>query len=116
MDTQKELHDYLVCALWSSTDDNADPLDSNYSIEDIAIESIEQAQREVASFMDSAVDLLSSDDRHQVPGHDFWLTRNGHGAWFWDGDYVNGDELTKLSEEYGEVTPYIGDDGKIYFA
>lgn len=31
-------------------------------------------------------ELINSLDLAQV-GHDFWLTRNGHGAGFWDGDY-----------------------------
>ena len=24
----------------------------------------------------------------EYAGHDFWLTRNGHGAGFWDGDWI----------------------------
>jgi len=33
-------------------------------------------------------------------GHDFWLTRNGHGAGFWDGDWPEtGDALTEASKE-----------------
>ena len=115
MDTQKELHDYLICALWSSTDSDGDPIDDTYSILDLSDEALEQAQFEVASFMASAVDYLHNDDSHQVPGHDFWLTRNGHGAGFWDGNYINGDILTKISKEYGVTDLYIGDDNKLYF-
>ena len=49
-------------------------------------------------------------------GHDLWLTRNGHGAGFWDGDYADdvGEALTKISEAMGEIDLYVGDDGKIY--
>jgi hypothetical protein len=48
-------------------------------------------------------------------GHDFWFTRCGHGAGFWDGDWKKyGDLLTRLSENYGNVELYAGDDGKIY--
>jgi hypothetical protein len=66
-------------------------------------------------------------------GHDFWLTRNGHGAGFWDGDWDSplpegcplvddcdkpydsvGDYLTDMSRPYGEVNLCVGDDGKIY--
>jgi hypothetical protein len=37
-------------------------------------------------------------------GHDFWLTRNGHGAGFWDGDWPTyGDLLTKVAHGFGEV-------------
>lgn len=50
--------------------------------------------------------------------HDFWLTRNGHGAGFWEpGDYGwsdLGDKLTEFTKHYGEVNLYVGDDGTIY--
>jgi len=50
-------------------------------------------------------------------GHDFWLTRNGHGAGFWDGDYGDiGDELTKLvNDNFGELNIYINEDGSLGF-
>jgi hypothetical protein len=49
-------------------------------------------------------------------GHDFWFTRNGHGAGFWDGDYSDdlGERLTEASKAFGEHDIYFGDDGKIY--
>ena len=49
-------------------------------------------------------------------GHDFWLTRNGHGAGFWDGDWSApyDDTLTEASKNYGQFDTYLGDDGKIY--
>ena len=49
-------------------------------------------------------------------GHDFWLTRNGHGAGFWDGDWPEpyADILTTGAKNYGEFQTYLGDDGKIY--
>ena len=42
-------------------------------------------------------------------GHDFWLTRNGHGAGFWDRDLPKdvGDALTRASEKYGEINLYV---------
>jgi hypothetical protein len=54
--------------------------------------------------------------RESDAGHDFALTRNGHGAGFWDGDWPEpaATELTKLSKEYGEVDLYVGDDGLLW--
>jgi hypothetical protein len=50
-------------------------------------------------------------------GHDFWLTRNLHGAGFWDGDWPEvGDKLTAISEQFGELWAYLGDDGLIYLS
>ena len=44
-------------------------------------------------------------------GHDFWLTRNGHGAGFWDGDWPQyGELLTKAAEGYGEFNPEWSND------
>jgi hypothetical protein len=49
-------------------------------------------------------------------GHDFWLTRNGHGAGFWDGEWYKevGERLTKASKAFGEVNIYVGDGDLIY--
>ena len=49
-------------------------------------------------------------------GHDFWLTRNSHGAGFWDGDWPEpyATQLTEAAKEFGEFNLYLGDDGRIY--
>lgn len=40
-------------------------------------------------------------------GHDFWLTRNGHGAGFWDrGHGELGDKLSDLAKTFGTVHVY----------
>jgi hypothetical protein len=47
-------------------------------------------------------------------GHDFWLTRQGHGAGFWDrGLGELGDKLTEQAKLAGEVYTYVGDDNTI---
>ena len=49
-------------------------------------------------------------------GVDFWLTRNRHGAGFWDrGLGALGDNLSKMAKLYGSQYIYQGDDGLIYF-
>lgn len=46
-----------------------------------------------------------SDDEIPQAGHDFWLTRNGHGAGFWDGDWPKyGDMFDRIAKGFGEVT------------
>ena len=108
---------YLECALWSSMDESDDsggnPMDDNYSIEDIAPETIDHAIEECKRFQAQAAGMIESDPSRA--GHDFWLTRNGHGAGFWDGDWPeDGDKLTELSKAFGETYLYVGDDGRIY--
>ena len=47
--------------------------------------------------------------------HDFALTRNHHGAGFWDrGVGKVGDVLTEAAHTYGGFDPYLGDDGLVY--
>ena len=48
--------------------------------------------------------------------YDYLLTRNGHGAGFWDrGLDELGDKLSDTAEIHGSVYAYAGDDGLIYF-
>ncbi|MDR3707176.1 MAG: hypothetical protein P4L33_02665 [Capsulimonadaceae bacterium] len=57
---------------------------------------------------------ISIGDRLAEAGGDFLLTRNGHGAGFFDGDWANGDQLTEAANRYGEFDLYRGDDGLVY--
>lgn len=36
-------------------------------------------------------------------GHDFWLTRNGHGAGYWDRGRAMGYNLTQAAKTFGSV-------------
>lgn len=49
-------------------------------------------------------------------GRDFWLTRNGHGAGFWDGgwDEPAAAALTSAAHGFGDTDLYWGDDGELY--
>lgn len=106
---------YIECALWSSTDDKDQPFDDNYDIDDLAPEAIESMVADCQDFQQlcSPDDLTLQSDEYN--GHDFWLTRNRHGAGFWDrglGDA--GQRLTNNAHTYGESYLYVGDDGKVY--
>lgn len=111
---------YLECALWAETysrdgEEEPKPLDDDFSIEDFAPEALAQAVADCAKFQaDNAADIGPRDSE---AGHDFWLTRNGHGAGFWDGDWPEdaGKRLTDAAHAFGELSPYVGDDGRIYF-
>lgn len=106
---------YMETALWSSTDnsrdDGGDPLDKNYSVEDIAPETRDKMIADCADFQERFGHLY--DDSEQA-GHDFWLSRNGHGTGFFDRDTPNADELQDAAKSYGEFDLYVGDDGMIY--
>ena len=107
--------DYVEALLWSSYDE-ADELTGGHSDE-----FTKRRDEDCAAFLARASKILeryeSEADDSQI-GHDFALTRNGHGAGFWDRPQIYGEKaaklLSKLSKRFGEVEVYTGDDGKIY--
>jgi len=107
---------YVASALWSSTGDDGEPLDAWATIDDVAPATLEAMRDDCAAFIVSAAALIEQCklSPEQV-GHDFWLTRNGHGAGFWDrGNGAAGDALTALCKPFGGVDLYTGDDGLIH--
>lgn len=117
---------YTEAALWSSMDNSDDsggePLDKNYSVDDIAPSTMRKMCADCTKFYRANrkdIEAGTSKGRYDGPtqaGHDFWLTRNGHGAGFWDGDWPEpaATRLTKAAKGFGEFNLYVGDDGKIY--
>lgn len=109
---------YIETALWSTHDYSDDsggaPLDQNYDISDIAPESLASMVADCEEFQRAHETDIAGE--YSQAGHDFWLTRNGHGAGFWDGDWQEpaATRLTDAAHAYGSVDLYIGDDGKIY--
>jgi hypothetical protein len=116
---------YIECALWSSTD-NADdsggePLDRNYSASDISEETREQMIADCAKFQrENHCDILLCTKDDAQAGHDFWLSRNGHGAGFFDaykGEPYPDDVAARLQDIAHAFAPfdlYIGDDGRVH--
>jgi len=109
---------YIEAALCSSTDNSDEqggaPLDANYGLDDIAPETLASIVNDCKAFQEAHADDIGSESERA--GHDFWLTRNGHGAGFWDGDWEDdvGERLTEASHAYGSVDFYVGDDGLLY--
>lgn len=123
MFSEKEvLKAYIECALWSSTDKDSDddrPLDDTHGPSDLAPECVEKMQNDVRSFLDQVsrknikASLLSEWSDSDL-GHDFWLSRNGHGRGFWDRGRAAGETLHGLAKEFGTADLYVGDDSKIH--
>jgi hypothetical protein len=117
---------YVEAALWSSTDDNEEPLDNNYGSEDMDPDTMRRMRADCAKFQrENAADIAAGAAEgaggsgeygpEARAGHDFWLTRCGHGAGFWDGDWPEpaATRLTEAAHAFGEVDLYVGDQGKI---
>ena len=92
---------YLETALWSSTDDKDEPMDNRFSIDNFTRKALLGAIDDCNGFRELAGELLQGIDVSQA-GHDFWLTRNRHGAGFWDrGLGEIGQKLTECAHSYG---------------
>lgn len=110
---------YIEAALWSSTDNNGDPLCDNYCPEDIHIAAWESMFQECRRFLELHGIPEYHDSRYtnaENAGHDFWLTRNRHGAGFWDRNLPAkvGRRFTNAAHSFGECSLYVGDDQKIH--
>jgi len=105
---------YVECMLWSSQSDCESSVTDEHSFMDLSDEANKQVVDDCNDFQESFGELMVGLDASQC-GHDFWLTRNGHGAGFWDRGYGEvGKKLTEASKAYGECYPYVSYDGLIY--
>lgn len=103
---------YMICALWSTNDESTPsggvPLDDNYGLENISEETAAVMIADCEKFQAENKDDI--DGRDSQAGHDFWLTRNGHGAGFWEkSDWPEepGRRMTDASKAFGEFNLYV---------
>lgn len=108
---------YVDAMFWTEEEEVKDK-----NVSDLAPETVQSINTDVKNFyakaqglLDAAPDEYTDQYGDEQIGHDFWLTRNGHGAGFWDrGLGELGDKLTELCKQFGESNLYVGDDGKLY--
>lgn len=105
---------YIEAALWSSMDEDGTPLDRDHTVDNISERTLAEMIQDAKDFQRENWDYIKNDLARA--GHDFWLTRNRHGAGFWDGDWLERPayRLTESARSYGEYDLYVGDDGLIY--
>ena len=102
---------YVTAMFFTATDDS--PRDREIrkgaTTANLTAKSLAAIKRDCDAFRAKAGALLDGASERQA-GHDFWLTREGHGAGFWDRSpdtYPNdpkGEALTALAKQFGEVT------------
>jgi hypothetical protein len=100
MDKAKILHHYLHAALWTAELDSRD-------ISEIEQHSVDQAKKDIDLFVaKNEKDLIGAGLTEEQIGHDFWLTRNHHGAGFWDRNYIEeqlGKRLSASCHDFKEL-------------
>lgn len=111
---------YAEAALWATTDHDAEPLNKRFNTDSFSESVWLNILSQCADFLSrpevqQLADNWDTKDYKQA-GHDFFLTRNRHGAGFWDGHWGDsGKPLTDLSHRFGESQPYDSCDGELYF-
>jgi hypothetical protein len=119
---------FIEAMLWAETGDDEQPLDKDYSEQDLTLESLTKIADYCTRFQAANADDIAAgkpgEDYTAIEraGHDFYLTHAGHGCGFWDGDWdgINardgkdaGERLTEASKAFSQLTPYETDDGEI---
>lgn len=110
---------YITAALWTEEEEL-----QNKGWTDLAPQTLQGMMDDCRKFQEQEATMLARATYGNKPGggdseyagQDFWLTRNGHGAGFWDGDLPDdvGESLTEACKRFGETWLYLGDDGLIY--
>ncbi len=121
-DRQYFIDGYIEAMLWANTygeDENGEmTTDNDVSFGDLTEEALRTMQDDCGDFLGVAEGIVERNlnDRYDSAhaGHDFALTRNHHGAGFWDrglGD--DGDLLTDIAQGFGDSNLQILENGEI---
>lgn len=107
---------YVEAAKWLTHRTNEDDTIDEDCVESVSAEALLEIKRECEDFQAAnKADLEAAyavrDYCEERAGHDFYLTRNGHGAGFWDrGLGAVGDRLSKACKPYGSTDNYWVDE------
>lgn len=103
---------YIACALWTFVETDGNSSDPDHS--ELAPHTLALLVKDSEDFQKANAELIGESLDHA--GHDFWLTRNGHGAGFWDDNWEEsrGEKLNQAAKAYQQLDLYRGDDGLIY--
>ena len=103
---------YIETMFWADCGEDGQP----ESDAELSGQALERIQSDCKQFL-SLAPYFSSLSRLTLAAHDFWLTRQGHGAGFWDGDWSQEIDIAccAICDKMGEVYLYQGDDDFVYF-
>jgi hypothetical protein len=105
---------YVECALWTATDEDGTPLDETHEVKDFSSSAFDEMHNDCREFYYANIfDVTKWANDHDA-GVNFCLTRNRHGAGFWDrGKGDLGKRLTDASHGYGEFWVHEQNDGTL---
>jgi hypothetical protein len=108
---------YMDTALWSSNDESnergGEPMDRHYNVTHFTAKTRAAMKRDCQKFVAENWDTLQWARAKGLEagsaGHNFWLSRNGHGANFLDRDELGdlAEQLMDASKKFHEVNLYV---------
>jgi hypothetical protein len=106
--TKAVVDGYIACAIWADC-----PEEDQKHCVGPSSEFEAKAYADVADFLSllSERGIDSSEWTDEQLGHDFWLTRQGHGTGFWDRGRAAGQILSDWARTYATKYCYVSDDG-----
>lgn len=119
---------YIEALLWTTNGKVGDTglRDEGYTIQNLSLGALKKCKADCEAFQEANRENLNIYEYHinqdsAYAGHDLWLTRNHHGAGFWDRVSGTGVDikdtliaLTTASHAVGEVDAYLGDDDEVH--
>lgn len=113
---------YLEAMFWAEMikygPNEGEPFDQHYEEDALTPKARTEIEKDCAAFYEEKKELWERGASDEQAGHDFYLTRNGHGAGFWDRPELYGKEsaelLSKASEVYGTQGLDHDENGNVY--
>ena len=107
---------YIETAMWLLTDDDGHSLDY-LGLHDVGAGALASMHEDCENFHKLCEEVGLDLRDNYSGGHDFYLTRNRHGAGFWEGPWgESGPFLADLAHTFGKTSWYLGDDNMIHVA
>jgi hypothetical protein len=104
---------YLACMFWTENETTKGKF-----LTDLSKDANDKITEDINKFMLEFDKYPQVHNNLDMAGHDLWLTRNHHGAGFWDRPEIYGKdlakELTVFAHGMGEQDLYLGDSGLLY--
>lgn len=109
------LEGYLEGVLFTEMDEDDQPLDRNYGMDDFSREALKWADEDCWQFQRDNAEYLENVEDMNMAGYHFLLNRNGHGSGYWDheDEYEYAQELSQSADGFHECNAYVDDNGQI---
>lgn len=105
---------YVEAVLWLTTDESGESYLEDFINPErgLSPDALAKVEHDCARFLVSTETF--NPEQYEQAGHDFFLTRQGHGTGFWDRPEIYGEERAKalaaLAKEFREIHPWLNEE------